>query len=486
MYIKALELQDYEKDLYSGVRLLELMSDGNPYKKNDLAEALGLDARSVQRLLEELSKNYVRFTETDLSLFEKNGNSYRLLIADQALEQNQFLVDLIRHSLFYRLLDLLIIENIRTIKELSERLYRSESTIRRKLKELAKELVPLQLTVERGEVLFQTPEPVVRMYLSVYYWRLFRGKDWPFTPLRHELVRKISREIQHFFQVELNPIKEQRLEYLVAAHLLREAQHYSLEKNTDHQKALLNDPLFNQFYQRLKPAMPAYFQKRQTLGNLFLNLLTREEYYHVPAITQKIRTLLAKSPFFVINEVAAMYQLLERKINDPVIWKKFLALQADNYLISGHLYHHLFPMLRFNINGKAFWTMITQQQPKLAAFVSEILADQGGNESVLFGRYLSVLRRLPELTVQPILRIFLQTDLPEFEEMVLKEDVHRFLANDFQVVFAEKMEYSDLCLTTSLLDEDVEVPTLAITQELRMADYFALLQLLQGFAGKSF
>ncbi|MDT2673844.1 helix-turn-helix domain-containing protein [Enterococcus dongliensis] len=485
MYINALELQNYEKDIYFGVRLLEEMNDRQPHKKGDLAKALTLDTRSVQRLLEELGRSYLRFTEADLPLFEKNGNSYQLLIANQTMEQNQFLVDLIRHSLAYRLLDLLIAGNVRTIKELSEKLFRSESTIRRKLKEIRKELTPLQLTIERGEVCFQAPEAVIRMYLSVYYWRLFRGKDWPFAPLQHELVEKVSQAIQRFFQVDLNPIKEQRLEYLVAAHLLREVQHYSLEQAAS-QTVLKNDPLFNDFSRQLKAAMPPYFQKQEPLGNLFLNLLTREEYYHEPTITKKIHRLLAKAPFSVIDEVDAMYQVLEKKINDRSTWKKFQALQAENYLISGHLYHRLFPMIHFNINGKAFWTMVTQQQPKLVAFVAEILSDQGGSESILFGRYLSVLRRLPELTVQPVLRIFLQTDLPEFEELILKEDVRRFLANDFQVVFAETLENSDLCLTTSLLYDNDEVPTLAITQELRMADYFALLRLVQGFGGKSF
>jgi len=486
MYIKALELQNYEKDIYFSVRLMELLNDGATHKKSDLAEAVGLDARSVQRLLEELSKNYRRFTEAELSLFEKEGNNYRLLIANQIMEQNQFLVDLIRHSLSYRLLNLLVAGKARTVKELSDKLFRSESTIRRKLKELRSELEPLQLTIERGEVLFQASESVVRMYLSVYYWRLFRGKDWPFAPLQHDLVGEISTGIQRFFQVALNPIKEQRLEYLVAAHLLREVQHYSLEKNSASQKTLANDPLFKAFYRQLKPVLPAYFHKSESVGNLFLNLLTREEYYHVPAITNKIHHLLAKKPFVVMDEMDEMYQLLEKKINDPITWKKFQALQAENYLISGHLYHRLFPVIRFNINGRAFWTNITQQQPQLVAFVTEMLLDHGGSESILFGRYLSVLRLLPELTVQPVLRIFLQTDLPEFEETILKKDLRRFLSNDFQVVFVEKLESSDLCLTTSLLYEDDEIPTLAITQELRMSDYFALLQLLQGFGGKSF
>lgn len=486
MYIKALELQHYEKDLYLSVRLLEVMDDDQLYKKSELAEMLKLDVRSVQRLLTELSKQYHRFTETELPLFEKKGNSYRLLIAAQTMEENQFLVDLIRHSLAYRLLNLLIIENIRTIKELSDKLYRSESTIRRKLKELSKELLPLQLTIQRGEVLFQAPESVVRMYLSVYYWRLFRGKNWPFTLLQHEPIRKISREIQQFFRVELNPIKAQRLEYLVAAHLLREVQQHALKKTSSTQSILNDDPLFNDFARQLRPIMPIYFRKQASLGNLFLHLLTREEYYRVPTIAEKIHSLLARPPFLVFEEVAAMDQLLEKKINNHATWKKFKALHAENYLISGHLYHHLFPMIRFNINGKAFWTKVTRQQPKLAAFVSELLADQGGSESILFGRYLSVLRRLPELTMQPVLRIFLQTDLPEFEETLLKEDLHQFLANDFQVVFAKTLTDSDVCLTTSLIYEDDEVPTLTITQELHMADYFALLRLLQGFGGKSF
>ncbi|MEG1503125.1 MAG: helix-turn-helix domain-containing protein [Enterococcus sp.] len=486
MYINARELQHYEKDIYLGVRLMEVMDDGEMYKRSELAEALNLDSRSVQRLLEELDKSYQRFTETDLSLVAKNNNTYRLVIAGQVMEENQFLVDLIRHSLTYRLLHLLITGTARTIKELSEQLYRSESTIRRKLKDLANELAPLDLTIERGSVFFAAEESVVRMYLSVYYWRIFRGKDWPFAPLQHDLVKNISRRIQQFFQVALNPLKEQRLEYLVAAHLLREVQNHELEKNEQVQRTLINDPLFKDFSRQLLPVLPSYFHEQDSVGNLFLNLLTREEYYHVPLMTKKIQYLLAKEPFSVMDEVSAMALLLEKKINNEATWKKLQSLQAENYLISGHLYHRLFPMIRFNINGKAFWTMITQQQPKLVAFVSEILADQGGSESILFGRYLSVLRRLPELTVRPVVRIFLQTDLPEFEETILREDVHQFLANDYQVVFEENPTESDLCLTTSLSYQDEEVPTLMIAQELRMSDYLALIQLLQGFGGKSF
>lgn len=71
MYIKALELQHYEKDVYLSVRLLEVMDDDQLYKKSELAEMLKLDVRSVQRLLTELSKQYHRFTETELPLFEK-------------------------------------------------------------------------------------------------------------------------------------------------------------------------------------------------------------------------------------------------------------------------------------------------------------------------------------------------------------------------------------------------------------------------------
>ncbi|MEG2643633.1 MAG: hypothetical protein RR965_00325, partial [Enterococcus sp.] len=67
-----------------------------------------------------------------------------------------------------------------------------------------------------------------------------------------------------------------------------------------------------------------------------------------------------------------------------------------------------------------------------------------------------------------------------------REDVHQFLANDYQVVFEENPTESDLCLTTSLSYQDEEVPTLMIAQELRMSDYLALIQLLQGFGGKSF
>lgn len=486
MHIRAVEIQSYDKNIYYSLCLLELMADGKVYKQADLADLLAVDVRSVQRLFEELSKNYNHFTETKLPLFKKIGPRYQLMIADQPLEQEQFAIDLIRRSLAFRLLELVIAGQAKTVRDLSKKLYRSESTIRRKLKELAEKLEPLQLTVERGRVVFKAPESVVRMYLSVYYWRLFRGKIWPFAPLHYQMIQKISNGIQAFFQVALNPLKAQRLEYLVGAHLLREAQHYTVEDPLASQAVLAADSLFKEFYTQLRPIMPAYFQTPRAMGNLFLNLLTREEYYHVPTITNKIHQLLAQEPFLVMQEVATIDQSLKKKIDDPAVWKKFIDLQAEDYLISGHLYYRLFPMIHFNINGEAFWTNITQQQPQLVTFVSEILAEHGG-ESILFGRYLSVLRRLTELINRPTLGIFLQTDLPEFEETILKEDLRRFLANEYQVLFVEEKSEGNLCLTTSILSEaDQDLPTLLITQELRMSDYLALLQLLQGFGGKSF
>lgn len=486
MYIKAAEMQSYDKTIYYCLRLLELMADGKAYKQGDLADLLAVDTRSVQRLVEELSKNYKRFTETKLPLFKKIGPRYQLMIANQALEQEQFVIDLIRRSLAFRLLELVIAGQAKTVSDLSKKLYLSESTVRRKLKDLAEKLEPLQLTVERGHVVFKAPESVVRMYLSVYYWRLFRGKIWPFAPLHYQMIQKISSGIQAFFNVALNPLKAQRLEYLIGAHLLREAQHYTVEEPLASQEVLAVDALFKEFYTQLRPIMPAYFRTPNAMGNLFLNLLTREEYYHVPSIANKIHQLLAQKPFLVMQEVEIINQRLKKKIADPTVWKKFIDLQAEDYLISGHLYHRLFPMIHFNINGKAFWTKITQQQPQLVTFVSEILADHGG-ESILFGRYLSVLRRLTELINRPSLRIILQTDLPEFEETILKEDLRRFLANEYHVLFVEEKDAGDLCLTTSILSEAAQdLPTLLITQELRMSDYLALLQLLQGFGGKSF
>ncbi|MBU5584186.1 hypothetical protein KQJ29_31605, partial [Enterococcus sp. S181_ASV_20] len=78
-------------------------------------------------------------------------------------------------------------------------------------------------------------------------------------------------------------IKAQRLEYLVAAHLLREVQQHALKKTSSTQSVLNDDPLFNDFARQLRPIMPIYFRKQASLGNLFLHLLTREavSYTHL-------------------------------------------------------------------------------------------------------------------------------------------------------------------------------------------------------------
>lgn len=479
MYIKAIELENLDRQLFLQTQLLELLAEGAVMTKGALAEKLQLDVRSLQRLMEVLTKNYQAFTETQGSLFIGEQNQIRLKIAGEALEQEQFLLYLIRHTLAFQLTEQLLLGKANRIKDLSQKLFVSQSTIRRKLTEIAPPLAPLEPTMEQGEILFKAPEGLVGMYLSVYYWRLFKGKDWPFNPIQKKLVREISQAIQVFFAIKLNPIKAGRLEYLIGALLLRGAQKNTGELRTKYVVSIIKNDLFQAFYQKIAPLMPPYFQNPPTIANLFLSLLTREEYYQKRQA--EIIALLTPAPFYLVAE---KNEVLNHLLPQLTPEQRNVVAAAENYLLSGHLYNRLFPTIPFNINGKIFWRQLTQQASDTAAFVSQALIKLGPvkEDSVLFGRYLNLLKQLRLDQGLPLLRILLQTDLPEFEEEILKNKLQQFLQHDYCVLFTEE-QASDyqLSVTTSLFYDTGKkrVPTLFVTEELEMEDYLQLFTLLR-------
>ncbi|MGG5311484.1 M protein trans-acting positive regulator [Enterococcus sp. DIV2381] len=491
LYLSSEYLKRFDKDLYYKVLLLESFEDQAGHTAVQLAQKLQLDARSVSKYLNELSKNYHRFSGKNQDLFTKNNRSgYHFYPSLDPIERERFLIYLVQSTLKYQLLHDIFFEEFHTLYQFAQKHYISESTVHRKINEWKEQFSGYGIQLKRGSYIACGEEEIIRLYLHMTFWQLFRGKVWPFETIPQEDVKQIAEQILLFFDVRLHEIKKRRLEYMLGAFFLRKSQKHYVVLNKKKRDLIEENPLFKAFCQWMEPFLPNYFQAKEELGALFLVLMTREEYYQAPMIRQQFFTFHQQQqtpPFTALIEakkaVSTYYQ--EQKLEEEPFTK-----EAENYLFSSHLFAYLFPQAKEMIdeNGNDFSRHLVIENGSLKQWLRNFFNKEKQhsdewvyeNETFLMRRYLTVLKTMRVFNRQlPKVTILLMTDFPLFEEELLKEKLRQFFKEEYQLSFLPadyRGREVDLLLSTSKVHRKpwADLDYFIVTADLELSDYIRL------------
>lgn len=491
LYLSSEYLKRFDKDLYYKVLLLENFEDQEGHTAAQLAQTVQLDARSVSKYLNELSKNYQKFSGKEQALFMKiNRSGYHFYDSLDPIERERFLIYLVQSTLKYQLLHDIFFEEFHTLYQFSQKHYISESTAHRKINEWKEQLSGYGIALRRGSYIACGEEEIIRLYLHMTFWQLFRGKVWPFETIPQVDVKQIAEQILAFFDVRLNEIKKRRLEYMLGAFFLRKSQKHFVVLNEKKRRLIEGNPLFTSFCRWMAPFFPNYFQVKEELGALFLILMTREEYYRTPNIREQIFAFHQENQTTPFKAMAEVKKALKAYYQEQQLTEEPLTKEAENYLFSSHLFAYLFPHAKETIDGNdsdfSSHLLIENESLKqwlLSFFTRE---NQQTNERVyenktfLMRRYLTVLktmgafnRKLPKIT------LLLMTDFPLFEEELLKENLRQFFREEYQLYFLP-VDYRgrevDLLLSTSKIHRKpwADLDYFIVTDELELSDYIRL------------
>ena len=492
MYLSSEYLKRFDKDLYYKILLLESFEDHQWHTIAELAQTVQLDARSVAKYLNELTKNYHQFNESSQTLFMKTPRSgYSFYDTLDSIEHERFLIFLVQSTLKYQLLHDIFFEEFHTIYQFAQKQYISESTARRKINEWREQLKNYGIYLQRGTYVVQGEEEIIRLYLHMTFWQLFRGKIWPFVTISQLDVKKIAEQIMAFFNVRLNEIKKRRLEYMLGAFFLRKSQKHYVSLNERKRQLITDNPMFQKFCHWMQPVFPNYFQNEEELGALFLVLMTREEYYTDEDIREEMfafhrrRQTPPYHALYEAKEALALYQVEQGLSEEP------LTKEAETYLFSSHLFAYLFPEAKETIDGNDsdFINHLMIENSEIVQwldlfFETEQKVDQLAfqNTSFLMGRYLTVLKTMGAFTPKlPQITILLMTDFPLFEEQLLIEDLHRFFRNVYCLKFLPtdyRGREVDLLLSTSKVHRKPwsDLEYFIVNGELQLNDYIQLYQ----------
>ena len=493
MYLSSEYLKRFDKDLYYKILLLESFEDHGWHTAVQLAQTVQLDARSVSKYLSELSKNYQHFRGKAQPLFVKSHRAgYNFHDSLDSIEHERFLIYLVQNTLKYQLLHDIFFEDFHTIYQFAQKHYISESTAHRKINEWKQQLKAYGISLQRGDYVAQGEEEIIRLYLHMTFWQLFRGKIWPFATISQTDVKKIAEQIMAFFNVRLNEIKKRRLEYMLGAFFLRKSQKHYVDLNKRKRQLITDNPLFKQFCQWMQPVFPNYFQNEDEVGALFLVLMTREEYYTDEEIRTSIFAFHQKyqtPPYTALYEAKEALEFYQTEQGLPT---ETLSKEAENYLFSSHLFAYLFPEAKETIDGNDsdFMNHLVIENKELKHWLDlffeverrEVRHPAFQNISFLMGRYLTVLKTMGAFTQQlPQITILLMTDFPLFEEQLIEEGLRNFFRNDYQLLFLPT-DYRgrdvDLLLSTSKVHRKpwADLEYFIVTGELQLKDYIELFE----------
>ncbi|MGM9903556.1 MAG: helix-turn-helix domain-containing protein [Enterococcus sp.] len=496
MYLSSEYLKRFDKDLYYKVLLLESFEDQAGHTAVKLAQRVQLDARSVSKYVNELNKNYQKFSGKTQSLFTKSSRSgYQFYDSLDSIEHERFLMYLVQSTLKYQLLHDIFFEEFHTIYQFSQKHYISESTTHRKINEWKEQLTGYGIHLQRGSYVACGEEEIIRLYLHMTFWQLFRGKIWPFKTIPQEDIKNIAEQILLFFHIRLNEIKKRRLEYMLGAFFLRKSQKHDVRLN-DKKKALLNqNALFYRFCQWMEPIFPNYFQAKEELGALFLVLMTREEYYSDQRIRKEIFQFHQQHQTLPYLALAKAKEALVHYQAEHGMIQETLTNEAENYLFSSHLFAYLFPYAKETIDGddSDFMNHLVIKNDKLKHWLDSFFEEKQRadhypafeNTSFLMGRYLTVLKTMGMFNQKlPVVTLLLMTDFPLFEEELLKENLRQFFRNEYQLKFLPtdyRGREVDLLLSTSKVHRKpwADLNYFIVTGELQLADYIELYQTIK-------
>ncbi|MEY8446643.1 helix-turn-helix domain-containing protein [Enterococcus ratti] len=500
MYLSSEYLKRFDKDLYYKILLLESFEDHECHTAAQLAQSIQIDARSVAKYLNELTKNYQKFSGKTQSLFIKTRRfGYQLYDSLDSIEHERFLIYLVQGTLKYQLLHDIFFEEFRTIYQFAQKQYISESTAHRKINEWKQQLKNYGIYLQRGTYIVQGEEEIIRLYLHMTFWQLFRGKIWPFETISQLDVKKIAEQILAFFNVRLNEIKKRRLEYMLGAFFLRKSQKHYVSLNKRKRQLITDNSLFQQFCHWMQPVFPNYFQNEDEVGALFLILMTREEYY----VNEKIRASIftfhqtyQSSPYralFEAKKALNIYQMRQGLIEES------LTKEAENYLFSSHLFAYLFPEVKETIDGNNsdFMSHLVIENSELKHWLDlffeveqKVHQPAFQNLSFLMGRYLTVFKTLGAFTPKlPKIRVLLMTDFPCFEEQLLEDGLRRFFQDNYQLIFLpadDRGREVDLLLCTSKIHRKpwADLDYFIVTGELQLADYIQIFEKIKKIQAK--
>lgn len=462
----------------------------------EISECLKMDRRSVYKYHDLLlNKPYMTKKEHMAVLSVKHGQGYKFngskkdykILSRQVLQSNPF----------FELLETLLLDNKIIIAKFAYDNFVSESSVRKRMHELASLLEPMDFSLKKskGTVHLIGKEMRIRFFMVAFFWRIFSGLHWPFTGISQRKCEKIVTEIYHECQIPVNTIELKLSYYVLAVTILRTRKGLKIDEEIH--------SVVDRFPFVKQPVSPSDMKNMQSIKNIlaeklsahyhldrsniefiFLWLYSRADFHQKNINTDCLADIDAhRSDSTLIEKIMSLYPQLIKKADTGLVdeEKKRMIFVT---LYTGILSVEMFGKMDYSLTGynlKEYlslkFTGLLQQSEELVKRNKIYSKEPDKQEGLSLHVAVAWSMVARPISFSKKIKIKVETDLPFTIEQGIIERIQTTFQSYYpiEVSHSFKEENYDFCLSTAPITElEGSTETLLINAQVTLSDLLAI------------
>lgn len=439
--------------------LLEQIKDARDFISiQSLADKNHWERRTVLRYVESLVEDSCAYDHPKL-IFTKKENMVRITYTDYKDFRSLYLY-ILENSLPVQILESLLLGESVSLSDCLNKYFISESTFKRRLKPLKSFLAKYDLVLSRQSGIFTLTgrEHRIRMFAYNFFWKLYRGRKWPFTTIDEQKVIAVSDYLLEEFSDAWNETNEHQIRYVLAVNLTRFRKGLKIHFTEEQ----LHMYFTQEYLDEPKPWLSVYQLPEEEVAFFFLLAQTQEKFLSIATFKDPVLKF-HKETHSDIYEATEMFFSYFSQMVFPLSEKN----KEDyyTYIFADHFFCAMFNHFPVGMSGFANSSVIEERFPilteKLDILIERMKQETDfpllQNRNFLLPRYALFFSLLTDIsTFEEPITIYFDTGYPELLESRLVDSIYDYFHNDFKLIVSRSTakssrHHADLILTTSLV-----------------------------------
>ncbi|MEG0254029.1 MAG: helix-turn-helix domain-containing protein [Vagococcus sp.] len=450
------------------INMLDLISESHRwYTVNEISHELNVVERTVQRYVHRLKELIDDYNEERNHHVSISYEKYKgvLLEIDRGSNYMELKSYILENDETMKIFKLIIFEEFQSISKYAAAEFVSENLVRKSLKKIKEFLNMYQLTLSRSTFIIEGEEKQIRLIVYISGWIIFKGVTWPFDFISQDKVYLSVDSFSEELEIGFSVIHRKQMAYMLAVNILRLRKKHVIEMEEDW-KTYANLP---KLIDRL-PVLNTFIED--------YNIYIESELYFYLILIQLKPKLYESTTYCdsVLNYHKKMnsnvYQATEQFMD--LFSQKMIAIPnelKERFFVTSfcaHLFCHLFSNIQVDIDGYMIFKDLENDYPNLKIELSNMIKElHQSNPDPLFLRENFLLQKymllfssvLPLTYFEPIIQVFLDTDLPYFVKNNVTEQIANRFKYEFNIAFINEnvLDTADLILTNipNVLEEEL-------------------------------
>lgn len=370
--------------------------------------------------------------------------------------------------------------------------FSSVASIRRKYQAINLRFLELELDISIIKDRIKGNERQIRWFYSKFYWKVFRGTEWPFPNLPRNVVEHRVKTIQNFYNLELPPEIKEEVMYWLAINWWRHLSGYRVKYDSEIEKYCLNHSQFPKFVKAMTLAFPEASRNNEKLNEVQIHylfflisalpLLEKNDLYnqHIYMAHQKSNTLIFRATqewFIHYKKIFGFSLSLERRQS------------LEHNLLRIHSYSYLFKPKPYVIfedykrKEKKIYPKFNEALMKLYRIMNINYPSITINQSYILEHYIYLIKPLIDSKLfEQTFRICLSFSKGSIYERIAQENIIARFGKNYNLSFVHNNMDKDLLITDSPTFEGARTYlALHATHRLTERDFHHIENIFQSF-----